>query len=402
LFTLLIKIIFETNVDKLMKILLIGEYSGLHNSLKDGLQLNGHSVTLLGTGDGFKNYPVDIEVKSTIFEIPFLKFIAKIIDKLLKVSLNDFELGFKAYLKIKTLKDFDIVQLINENSFKTTPWLETILLKKILKNNKNLFLLSCGVDYISVKYALENKFKYSILTPYLNDKLLLKKYRHILKYNSSEFKKLHRYIYKNIKGVISSDLDYHIPLIGKKKYLGMVPNPVNLKKLSYDFVEIEDKVIIFHGINSKNSTKKGNDYFIRAMEIIKKKYKESVEYIEVQDLKYRDYMKSYCNCHIFLDQVYAYDQGYNALEAMAKGKVVFTGAEKEWLEHYGVSEDGIAINALPDVNYLVEKLSILIENPKKIKDISINARKFIEDHHSYDNVANIYESKWLKAINYEK
>lgn len=385
-----------------MKILLIGEYSGLHNSLKDGLQLNGHSVTLLGTGDGFKNYPVDIEVKSTIFEIPFLKFIAKIIDKLLKVSLNDFELGFKAYLKIKTLKDFDIVQLINENSFKTTPWLETILLKKILKNNKNLFLLSCGVDYISVKYALENKFKYSILTPYLNDKLLLKKYRHILKYNSSEFKKLHRYIYKNIKGVISSDLDYHIPLIGEKKYLGMVPNPVNLKKLSYDFVEIEDKVIIFHGINSKNSTKKGNDYFIRAMEIIKKKYKESVEYIEVQDLKYRDYMKSYCNCHIFLDQVYAYDQGYNALEAMAKGKVVFTGAEKEWLEHYGVSEDGIAINALPDVNYLVEKLSILIENPKKIKDISINARKFIEDHHSYDNVANIYESKWLKAINYEK
>ena len=385
-----------------MKILLIGEYSGLHNSLKDGLQLNGHSVTLLGTGDGFKNYPVDIEVKSTIFEIPFLKFIVKIIDKLLKVSLNDFELGFKAYLKIKTLKDFDIVQLINENSFKTTPWLETILLKKILKNNKNLFLLSCGVDYISVKYALENKFKYSILTPYLNDKLLLKKYRHILKYNSSEFKKLHRYIYKNIKGVISSDLDYHIPLIGKKKYLGMVPNPVNLKKLSYDFVEIEDKVIIFHGINSKNSTKKGNDYFIRAMEIIKKNYKESVEYIEVQDLKYRDYMKSYCNCHIFLDQVYAYDQGYNALEAMAKGKVVFTGAEKEWLEHYGVSEDGIAINALPDVNYLVEKLSILIENPKKIKDISINARKFIEDHHSYDNVANIYESKWLKAINYEK
>ncbi|RZO97868.1 MAG: glycosyltransferase family 1 protein [Flavobacteriales bacterium] len=385
-----------------MKILLIGEYSGLHNSLKDGLQLNGHSVTLLGTGDGFKNYPVDIEVKSTIFEIPFLKFIAKIIDKLLKVSLNDFELGFKAYLKIKTLKDFDIVQLINENSFKTTPWLETILLKKILKNNKNLFLLSCGVDYISVKYALENKFKYSILTPYLNDKLLLKKYRHILKYNSSEFKKLHRYIYKNIKGVISSDLDYHIPLIGEKKYLGMVPNPVNLKKLSYDFVEIEDKVIIFHGINSKNSTKKGNDYFIRAMEIIKKKYKESVEYIEVQDLKYRDYMKSYCNCHIFLDQVYAYDQGYNALEAMAKGKVVFTGAEKEWLEHYGVSEDGIAINALPDVNYLVEKLSILIENPKKIKDISINARKFIEDHHNYDNVANIYESKWLKAINYEK
>ena len=190
-----------------MKILLIGEYSGLHNSLKDGLELNGHTVTLLGTGDGFKNFPVDILVKSTIFEIPFLKFFAKIIDKVFNVSLNDIEVGFKAYLKIKALKDFNIVQLINENSFKTTPSLEVILLKKLLKNNKNLFLLSCGVDYISVKYALENKFKYSILTPYLKNKSLLKNYRHILKYNSLKFEKLHNYIYKNIKDVINSDLD---------------------------------------------------------------------------------------------------------------------------------------------------------------------------------------------------
>ena len=113
-----------------MKILLIGEYSGLHNSLKDGLQLNGHSVTLLGTGDGFKRYPVDILIKSTFFEIPIFKFIAKIIDKLLKVSLNDIEIGIKTYFKIKRLKDFDVVQLINENSFKTIPNLEIILLKK--------------------------------------------------------------------------------------------------------------------------------------------------------------------------------------------------------------------------------------------------------------------------------
>ena len=385
-----------------MKILLIGEYSGLHNSLKDGLELNGHSVTLLGTGDGFKNFPVDILVKSTIFEIPFLKFFAKIIDKVFNVSLNDIEVGFKAYLKIKALKDFNIVQLINENSFKTTPSLEVILLKKLLKNNKNLFLLSCGVDYISVKYALENKFKYSILTPYLKNKSLLKNYRHILKYNSSKFEKLHNYIYKSIKGVISSDLDYHIPLVAKKKYLGMVPNPVNLKKLTYNFKEIKNKIIIFQGINSKNFIKKGNNYFIKAMEIIKKTYKEKVEYIEVQNLKYSDYIKSYNECHIFLDQVYAYDQGYNALEAMAKGKVVFTGAEKEWLEYYDLEENSIVINALPDVNYLVEKLSILIENPKKIKNISLNARKFIENYHSCDSVATSYEHKWLKAINYEK
>ena len=38
----------------------------------------------------------------------------------------------------------------------------------------------------------------------------------------------------------------------------------------------------------------------------------------------------------------------------------------------------------------------------KIKNISLNARKFIENYHSCDSVATSYEHKWLKAINYEK
>ena len=47
-----------------MKILLLGEYSRLHNSLKEGLQALGHQVTLVGTGDDFKRFPSDIDVSS--------------------------------------------------------------------------------------------------------------------------------------------------------------------------------------------------------------------------------------------------------------------------------------------------------------------------------------------------
>jgi DNA-binding response OmpR family regulator len=39
-----------------MKILLVGEYSRLHNSLKEGLNELGHQVTIIATGDHFKNY----------------------------------------------------------------------------------------------------------------------------------------------------------------------------------------------------------------------------------------------------------------------------------------------------------------------------------------------------------
>ena len=43
-----------------MKILLVGEYSRLHNSLKEGLQALGHQVTLISTGDDFKKFDSDI------------------------------------------------------------------------------------------------------------------------------------------------------------------------------------------------------------------------------------------------------------------------------------------------------------------------------------------------------
>ena len=45
-----------------MKILLIGEYSRLHNSLKEGLEKLGHTVTIIGFNDYFKDYPVDIKL----------------------------------------------------------------------------------------------------------------------------------------------------------------------------------------------------------------------------------------------------------------------------------------------------------------------------------------------------
>jgi len=119
-----------------MKILLIGEYSNLHNSLKQGLQKNGFEVTLLSTGDGFKNFDSDIPIKSTLFENKFLKLIAKLIDRLIGVSLNEIEIFIKAIFKINKLKGFDIVQLINERAFGTSPKLEKTILKYIFKNNK--------------------------------------------------------------------------------------------------------------------------------------------------------------------------------------------------------------------------------------------------------------------------
>ena len=48
-----------------MKILLVGEYSRLHNSLKEGLTALGHEVTIVGTGDHFKKYDAIVRMMNT-------------------------------------------------------------------------------------------------------------------------------------------------------------------------------------------------------------------------------------------------------------------------------------------------------------------------------------------------
>jgi glycosyltransferase involved in cell wall biosynthesis len=109
----------------------------------------------------------------------------------------------------------------------------------------------------------------------------------------------------------------------------------------------------------------------------------------VENLPYDEYIDRYDQAHIILDQVLGYDQGYNALEAMAKGKVVFTGAEQEFVEHYQL-ESQVAINALPDADQIYFELERLILNPELISEIGGNARRFIEQEHDYQTIAKRY------------
>lgn len=107
-----------------MRILLVGEYSRLHNSLKKGLIELGHDVIIIGTQDGFKYYPVDIMVSSIISRYSITKKLTILINKIFKINLLSIENAIQWHLKTRKLKGFDIVQLYNESIAKTYPFLE--------------------------------------------------------------------------------------------------------------------------------------------------------------------------------------------------------------------------------------------------------------------------------------
>ncbi len=376
-----------------MKILLVGEYSRLHNTLKEGLTKLGHQVHIISEGDRFKNYPSDFSIRPRLNLKQPVLFFRKAIHKLTGYDTAVIEKKIKLKKWVPLLKNYDIVQLINTFPFETDIKFEKKVLTEIFKNNRHIFLSACGDDFVTNSFYLEKKMRYSVLTPYLENPFLKNQFQYSLKYLSPPFKKLHDFVMENVQAVIPSDLDYAIPYENHPKNAGLIPNAVNVDKISYDFPDIQDKIVIFHGINSGNIWKKGNSFFSNTLRLIKKKYGKRVEIMETYDLNYDQYLKLLQKAHIVLDQVYSFDQGYNALESMAMGKVVFTGAEKEFKDYYGLDKD-VCINALPDSEYLFEKLSELIENQEKLREISENAREFIEKNHHYIKIAEKYLTTW--------
>ena len=381
-----------------MKILLVGEFSRLHNSLKEGLLALGHEVVLVNNGDGFKNFPADISIRAAFFKSKLGNIPRQIWFRLFKFDLALLEHGIRFWRISKKLNNFDVVQLINERPIQTISKLELFLLKRIFKQNNKIFLMCCGIDYMTVSHMLKQKDRYSVMNPYFEGIPEAKKqYDYYFDFLTKSHQKIHHFLYENSFGVIASDLDYVAPLIENENYLGMVANPINIDKIGSSETAISGKISIFLGINSGNSFTKGTSFFEKALVIIQEKYPNLIEVVITTDIPYIEYQQHFKKAHILLDQVYGLDQGFNALEAMAEGKVVFTGAESEFLNHYNLQEDEVALNALPDVNYLVEKLSNLIENPSEINRIGQNAIAFIKKEHHYITQAQKYLKLWLQT-----
>ncbi|MBC7440341.1 MAG: glycosyltransferase [Flavobacterium sp.] len=303
------------------------------------------------------------------------------------------ERAIRFYNFLPKLKTFDVVQLINSDAIETFSDWEIYLYKKLFSQNNKIFLLICGEETPVIDILLKNNLKYSILTPLFKDSKFKEKYFHTLNYTFKKKRKVYDFILSKADKILVSDLDYKIPMEQTETKCYFVPNPVNTDKIQYIQNPFKDKIIIFHGKNKYGFVKKGSVFFEKALHKIKLKYKDKIEIIEVNSLPYIEYEKLLNRAHIVLDQVYGFDQGYNALEAMAKGKVVFTGAETEFYKHYNLTKK-VAVNALDDVNYLVSELSCLIENPEKIIEIGQNARIFIEKEHNYIEIAKKYIEIW--------
>ncbi|MDT8347059.1 MAG: glycosyltransferase family 1 protein, partial [Flavobacteriaceae bacterium] len=318
-----------------MRVLLLGEYSRLHNSLKEALQVLGHEVTLAGDGDLFKGYPVDIDISPRFFEANlFTRKFRVLIHKISGVDLGIWESYFRLKKHLKDFKDYDVVQFINSYALKIPLSKQRNLLQHLKKHNRLLWYCACGTDTPVVEANLKDKPGHHILTPLHLGLHSKAEYTYELQYIHPKYKAYFEVFEQYLDGITASDWDYAPVYRHHPKFFGLIPNPINIDKISYRFEAPTSVVNIFLGINTKSAHKKGH-YLIRsAMKALHEKYPNRTHLIFAQNLAYETYIKKYQSAHVFMDMAYANDQGYNALEAMAAGKVVFTGAGKDFLSHY--------------------------------------------------------------------
>ena len=102
-------------------------------------------------------------------------------------------------------------------------------------------LLVCGDDTPVIDYYLNGKLKYSIFTPLLENKASEDYFKYSLKYLKTTYKKLFEWVNNNSVCLITSDLDYEIPMRAMGYKTNFIPNPVNTDTITYNQPEIKER-----------------------------------------------------------------------------------------------------------------------------------------------------------------
>ncbi len=363
-----------------MKILLVGEYSRLHLTLAEGLRTFGHEVVVASNGDGFKDFERDIDLTRKSSGL-----------------VDTFSSIFDFSRKISKMRGFDVVQLINPNFTMLNVRFNEKFFHRLKKNNKKIILGAFGDDSYWVRACMDNKiFKYSEF--WIDGKPTNLKCNETLEatWIDSPAERANRMMAEESDGIAACLYEYYKaykPYYEDK--LEYLPLPINVDKIAFDPIEVEPhKVNFFIGINKDRSELKGTDIMERALNAIANKYTDQVNVIRAESLSYSEYQRAMDKAHVVLDQLYSHSPAVNALQAMAKGKVVVSGGEPEIYDLLGEDENFPIINVFPTYEGVFGQLEWLVLNKSKLPRLSVNSRVFVEEHHDYRKIAKQYLNFW--------
>ena len=372
-----------------MKILLIGEYSNVHNTLAMGLRQLGHQVTVMSNGDFWKDYPRDIDVSRS------------------PGKLGGIRLMLRLWSLLPKMCGYDVVQLINPMFFELKAERLFFYYRWLRRHNKKVFLGAFGMDWYWVHTCCNSHpLRYSdfnIGQELRTDEAAMKEQHDWL---STAKERLNKIIAADCDGIITGLYEYHVcyepyfpdkirfipyPIAGDTEATGTTENTGTTGKN-----ESPKMLTLFIGISRDRSAYKGTDIMLKAATAIANKYPAQVRLCKAEGLPFDEYQQKMEQSDVLLDQLYSYTPAMNALLAMSKGIVVVGGGEPENYEILHETELRPIINVTPDYDSVFQAIEQLVLHPERIPLLKQQSIAYIKRHHDYVKVAHQYEVFYQK------
>lgn len=355
-----------------MKVLLLGEYSGFHKNLSEGLLELGVDVVTASAGDAWKKIPADINWGSN--KAGFLGKLERL---------------FKATTSYKKFAGYDVVQLASPVIFPTQLGINEKFIRFIIDNSNKSFLLGAGGATVNTAIAefLKNKYKYP------------QHYQEVIKRVHSEWsltpkgRSYNEYLLDVIDGYIPIMYEYAQGYrnINYRKQKKTIPIPINTNKIIYRDNVFQGKVVFCHGVT--RAAEKGSHLIQNAMEKLKRKYPNDVEIHVVGNLPLAEYLEITERANVIIDQTYSVSYGMNSVYNLALGKVCVGGGETECLNEFGIKGSPL-IPIAPNVDDIYVKLENILATKHLISELGFKSRLYAEDVHSHVKIANMYLKAW--------
>lgn len=358
-----------------MKILLIGDFSGIYKNLKKGFLALGHDVTLLADGDGWKSIP---GADGRLFS-PSQGFVSRLNSRLIEpFRREEFNRGY------------DATFVVNLGFF--NPLIIEPLLSHLRKSSKKLFLSACGGDYAVYKAYSEGAFNY-----YSYDGVEENRYRNYWQWRRFGAKKELGVIAKYFDAVVPISYEYEIGYHSSGCTVCQpIPLPVDLSECLFRANIPGEKVVFFHGRNQEKI--KGTEYIKEAFAVLCEKYPDDVEAIVSDRLPYREYLEAMSRVNVVVDQCKSYGYGLNACLALAQGKVVLSASTRQNTEALRLGDNCPVLHIEPDVEQIVSQLEFVVKSRDRIPEMGLSGRDFVERYHNAEDVARHYiqviEGSW--------
>lgn len=371
-----------------MRILLLGEASFVHTTLRNGFRKLGHDVVLMSEGNNHRDCPRDIDLKR---DMRWGK-------------LGGLYVLWKLAVNARRLFGNDIVQIHNFQFVPLKMWWNEMLLALLKLGNRRVVKYCLGDDAVVLERQAEGILRYSdthIGKRAINeshnrprtDEQMMPDYVHCCDYANGRADALVPCLYEYF-------VYYDLPEYHSK--LHYVPLPIEIPAVGNESAGLRKTVFpvkVLVGIQEKRDFLKGAALIAALVERIASENPGMIEVIKVVDVPYNDYLKLLDKADVLVDQLYSYTPSMNSLAAMAHGTVVIGGGEEEFYEFIGEKKLRPIINVRPeDDEHNLEILRGTLLDPVKINDLKAQGFEFVRKHHDHIKVCGQFICLYKKLL----